>query len=112
MLNPTDSVIPPPAPPSRLRSDMLRYMERWGRWIRKLPENDLAMVVSFAMSVEQAWQAGQTQVSADAAAAVEAGQGLPGLGGVPMPEEHYSGVTGDPVRPQVSDLVGDDNASN
>lgn len=116
MLNPETSERP--ARPNRLRKEMLAYVERFGRWARKLNDEDLAMVCTFMQSVEGAWQQGQAQVSTDPKAAVEAGQGLPGLG-ASLEDVVRDGSQGmaevklpDGLNIQVSDLAGDDNASD
>jgi hypothetical protein len=72
----TDS--PPEQAPSN-RRQALKYMERFGRWARKLDDADLHMVVAFCANVQMAWNDGQEK-KATAAEQVEQGTALPGLG--------------------------------
>jgi hypothetical protein len=66
---------PPEQAPTN-RRQMLKYMERFGRWARKLDDTDLSMVVAFCANVQMAWSDGQKKTD-DAAEAVQLG--LPGI---------------------------------
>ena len=77
----TDDCPPESAPETR--KEMLRYMERFGRWARKLETPDLSMVVAFCANVQMAWIDGQKPAET-AAEAVE--RGLPGIS-VPLTAE-------------------------
>lgn len=80
MLNQANTEAPEQA--SVTRRQLLKYMERFGRWARKLDDTDLSMVVAFCANVQAAWTDGQKKVE-DPAAAVQLG--LPGIG-APMEE--------------------------
>ncbi len=69
---------PPEQPPSTRRGE-LKYLERFGRWARKLDDGDLTMVVAFCANIQAAWNDGQEK-AATAAEQVEQGTALPGLG--------------------------------
>lgn len=69
----------PPEHAPATRRDMLKYMDRFGRWARKLNDEDLSMVVAFCANVQMAWTDGQ-KPAATAAEAVAQGTALPGLG--------------------------------
>jgi hypothetical protein len=73
----------PPEQAPTTRRQMLKYMERFGRWARKLHDTDLSMVVAFCANVQTAWTDGQKEVE-DPAAAVQLG--LPGIS-VPIEEK-------------------------
>jgi hypothetical protein len=57
----------------------LKYLDRFRNWARKLPDDDLTMVVAFCANVQMAWIDGQERAKT-AAEAVEKGTALPGLG--------------------------------
>jgi hypothetical protein len=77
----------PPARQPERRKDMLRYMERFGRWARKLSDDDLGMVVAFCANVQMAWNDGRQKPAttaeqvAEGAVKIPPPAGLPGLGG-------------------------------
>jgi hypothetical protein len=66
----------PPEQAPTTRRQMLKYMERFGRWARKLSDTDLSMVVAFCANVQMAWTDGQKPAET-AAEAVQLG--LPGI---------------------------------
>ena len=78
----TQRTDPPEQPPQNRRQE-LKYLERFVRWARKLPDDDLTMVVAFCANVQMAWNDGQEKAKT-AAEQVEQGTAqmtLPGLGG-------------------------------
>ena len=85
MLN--NSTSPSEIAPSN-RREMLHYMDRFGRWARKLETDDLGMVVAFCANVQMAWTDGQKKAE-DPAAQVANGTAqlqLPGMS-VPLTAE-------------------------
>lgn len=82
MSNQVSTEMPPEQAPPNRRA-MLKYMERFCRWARKLDDTDLSMVVAFCANVQVAWNDGRAK-SADPAEQVAEGTAqlqLPGLGG-------------------------------
>lgn len=77
----TDNTSPPETAPTN-RREMLRYMERFQRWARKLDDIDLGAVTAFCANVQMAWTDGQAKLRGDTPAEqVEKGMApMPGLG--------------------------------
>jgi hypothetical protein len=99
----TNDTNPPEMAPAG-RKELLRYMERFGRWARKLDDTDLSMVVAFCANVQMAWSDGQAKKVEEPTAAEQVAEGA-----VPIA---LPGLCAPFEDAQVSDLAGDDNASN
>jgi hypothetical protein len=82
----------PPEQAPTTRRQALKYIERFGRWARKLPDDDLHMVVAFCANIQMAWSEGQEKAKT-AAESVE--KGLPGLGAPLLDPEQQTGFTAD-----------------
>lgn len=79
MLNQSSIEAPEQAPTTRRQ--MLKFMDRFGRWARKLNDADLSKVVAFCANVQLAWTDGQKPAATAAEAVAQGTAPLPGLGG-------------------------------